>query len=76
MKQKKEICDNCRGDDQATVNHGSESWCLDCMRLAGHCISCDADIRELVDDYFMYEDDRCPNCAKEEDKFFNQQTQI
>jgi hypothetical protein len=55
-------CDNCNKADQATADHLGEQWCLDCMRLAGHCISCDANIHDMVEDYFNYEDDRCPNC--------------
>ena len=58
-------CDSCgkSGDEQAIVEHGEENWCLDCMRLAGHCITCNADIRLLVDDYFTYDDDQCPQCV-------------
>lgn len=57
-------CSNCDKSetDQMLVKHDNYLWCLDCMRLAGHCISCDADIRLLVEDYFMYDDDECPNC--------------
>lgn len=59
------LCDNCQKPetDQAVVKHGEENWCLDCMRLAGHCIECDVDIRQVVEDYFMYDDDRCPDCV-------------
>lgn len=61
-------CDNCGQpyEKQATVQHGKEWWCLDCMRLAGHCLSCDAYIPAIVEDYYNYEDDRCPNCVKNE----------
>jgi hypothetical protein len=57
-------CDNCDTPetDQAIVKHDCENWCLDCMRQAGHCISCDAYIPDLVEDYFNYEEDDCPAC--------------
>ena len=63
---KSTLCDNCNKpeSDQALVDHGNEQWCLDCMRLAGHCISCDCDIRLMVEDYFMYDHDQCPDCLK------------
>lgn len=58
-------CDNCGlpETEQAIVKHYDENWCLDCMRLAGHCISCDAYIPDLVKDYFNSEEDECPACV-------------
>jgi hypothetical protein len=58
-------CDNCGlpETEQAIVKHYDENWCLDCMRHAGHCISCDAYIPDLVEDYFNYENDDCPACV-------------
>lgn len=63
MKDKK--CDNCGKpeSDQCIVKNGKEKWCLDCMRLAGLCVSCACDIRLKVDDYFHYDDDECPECT-------------
>jgi hypothetical protein len=59
-------CDNCGKNerDQAIVENAisNEKWCLDCMRLAGLCISCSTDIIEQVEDYFMYDKDECPTC--------------
>lgn len=57
-------CDNCdrKESDQALVDHAGSQWCLDCMRMAGRCISCDADIRQLVDDFYEYDEDMCPKC--------------
>lgn len=68
MKQKlNNNCENCGKSekDQALCNspHGiNEFLCLDCMRLQGLCISCGKDIRLLVDDYFNYDNDECPEC--------------
>ena len=64
MTQNSTLCDNCGISEkyQALVEHGDQSWCLDCMRLVGHCIYCDTDIRLQVEDYFNYEHDECPVC--------------
>lgn len=58
-------CDNCGTDeeDQAIVSHDKEHWCLDCMREANHCISCDVYLPNVVVDLFNYEDDECPSCV-------------
>lgn len=64
-------CEECGKPetDQALVeSHAgvNEYWCLDCMRLAGRCLSCGKDIRLLVEDYFTYDDDICPDCITKE----------
>jgi len=59
------ICDNCGGTNQATTDNGSSQWCLDCMRLAGLCISCAKPIKDVVEDYYNYESDECPACDSE-----------
>ena len=57
-------CDNCGETEQATVDNGAaQQWCFDCMRLAGLCIGCQIPIRDVVDDYYNYEDDECPKCS-------------
>jgi hypothetical protein len=62
-------CDHCGKSEinQALIDSPfgeNEFLCLDCARLNGICIGCGCDIREKVDDYFMYDDDECPECAK------------
>lgn len=69
-------CENCGKpeSDQALVDAPTginDQWCLDCMRSSGLCISCGKDIRLSVEDYFNYDDDRCPICVKTEDKTLN-----
>lgn len=67
------VCSNCGKSetDQCLIEHNdNEIWCLDCMRMAGYCTSCDSNIHDLVDDYYNYEDDRCPSCVRNEKKFY------
>lgn len=61
-------CDNCGlpETEQTIVEHYDENWCLDCMRQAGYCITCDTYIPDVVADYFNYEDDDCPACVGEQ----------
>ena len=56
-------CDNCGGRDQTTVDNDNQQWCLDCMRIAGLCISCAKPI--VVEDYYNYKSDECPSCDSE-----------
>ena len=60
-------CDECGENNQAIVEHFDEHWCLDCMRQAGYCISCDAYLPAKVDDYWNYKFDQCPDCVYEID---------
>lgn len=61
-------CCECgtKDEEQAVLEYNGELYCLDCLRLMGICLSCKGDMNELVDDYWNYEDDICPECLKNE----------
>ena len=63
-----EECGKPETDQYLVPSHGgvNELWCLDCMRLAGRCISCSKDIRLIVENYSEYEHDECPECMEME----------
>lgn len=64
------ICDDCNetSDFDSILDLPQGYLCYDCARLRGICLDCGGNLRELVEDYFDYEEDRCPACLKEANK--------
>ena len=60
-------CEECGNEEEELFEHDSGmdiiiNICSDCMRRIHHCLVCDKYIPDMVDNYFEYESDLCPEC--------------